>query len=218
MFSQKNKGSGLCYTLSMENIKAIIFDIGGVVTLGSFQELYKNFSGRVGIDVQLIDNYHQENWSDLILGNITLEQFFEAFKKAGAGKGVDLQSIWIEEMLKVRTINTQLLKAIDLLRKNYTIGVLSNLTFSRMVVDERMGIYKHFDFLVLSCVEHLKKPDPEFYNLALKKAGVTAEQAVFVDDKDRNTIAAKEIGLKEILFTDNDTFIEDLKKLGVEII
>ena len=201
----------------MEKIKAIIFDIGGVVTFTDFQALYANFANRVGISPALVSQYHKDNWNNLLLGTTSLEQFFQDMKNAGAKDGLDLKSVWLEEALKIRKINTELLELIDKLRKNHTVGVLSNLSPSRLILDERMGIYDHFDFVVLSCKEHLKKPDPKFYALALEKAKVNAAEAIFVDDKPNNIITAREIGLKDILYTDNNKFLEDLINLGVQI-
>lgn len=199
--------------------KALIFDIGGVVTFTDFQGLqglYNNFAHRLGISTDFVFGYHKDNWTENILGNVTLEQFFQAMKDAGAKEGLDIQAVWTEEVLKVTKLNTELLNLILSLRKNYTVGVLSNLTPGRLIVDEHMGIYNYFDFVVLSCKEHLKKPDPKFYELALQKAEVTAGEAVFVDDKESNVAAARQMGFKDILFTENNKFFEDLKKLEIK--
>jgi epoxide hydrolase-like predicted phosphatase len=201
----------------MSNIKAIIFDIGGVVTLGSFHELYKNFAALVGLTPEFILDYHKQNRDNLTLGYITLDQFFSYFKKAGTKFDGDLQEAYTEEMIKVRPINLELVNMLATLRQHYTLGVLSNLTWTRWVADERMGIYKNFDFTVLSCMEHLKKPDPKFYQLALTRAGVQPAEAIFIDDNEAYVAAAREVGLKDILFTDNNKLFEDLRKLGVEI-
>lgn len=201
----------------MEKIKAIIFDIGGVVTFSDFQALYTNFANRIGVLPTFVSQYHKDNWNNLLFGNTGLEQFFQDMKNAGAKDGMDLKSVWLEEALKIRRVNTELLDLIDKLRKNHTVGVLSNLSPSRLMVDEYMGIYNHFDFVVLSCQEHLKKPDPKFYALALQKAQVNATETIFVDDKPNNIITAREIGLKDVLYTDNNKFLEDLINLGVQI-
>ena len=201
----------------MNQIKTILFDIGGVVTFTNFEALYKNFGKRVGLDSQMIIDYQVKNWSDLILGNIDLGQFFSKLKGSIISDRSVLQTVWIEEMIKVRTVNSDLLNIIPQLRKHYSVGVLSNLTFSRMVADEAMALYDYFDFTVLSCHEHLKKPDPAFYNLALERTGAQAEEAVFIDDKERNTLAAKALGLKDILYSDNEKLVADLKSLGVEV-
>lgn len=198
-------------------IKALIFDIGGVVIFSDFQLLYKNFANRAGISPEFVAQYHPNSWSELLLGNITLEGFFNDMQKAGARADLDLEQVWLEEALKIVKVNTELLETIDALRKRYTVGVLTNLTPTRKMVDESLKIYDHFEFAILSCVEHLKKPDPKFYELALKKANAQAHESVFVDDKERNTLAAQALGFQDILYTNNEKFFEDLRKLGVKI-
>ena len=61
-------------------IKSIIFDISGVVTFDNYHQIYANFAERVGLPPEFIPGYFKENWTDLLLNNITLEQIFETFK------------------------------------------------------------------------------------------------------------------------------------------
>lgn len=196
-------------------IKAIIFDIGGVVTFTDFHKLYTNFANRVGINPEFVIQYHPNSWDKLLVGDITLDGFFQDMKDAGAKDSLDLKIIWLEETLKVRAVNEELLNVITKLRKNYKVGVLTNLSPSRLMVDQHMGIYDHFDFAILSCIEHLKKPDPKFYQLALSKANATASECIFIDDKESNIIAARELGFKDIAYTTNELLFEELKKLGI---
>jgi HAD superfamily hydrolase (TIGR01509 family) len=117
-------------------------------------------------------------------------------RSAGADPTLDLQTIWMEEGIKNRQINEELIDIIEKLRENYSVGVLTNLTFSRKILDEEMNLYSHFDYVALSCVEHLKKPDHAFYQLALKRAGVKTQEAIYIDDKESCTTPAEEIGIK----------------------
>ncbi len=82
-------------------------------------------------------------------------------------------------------------------------------------MDQDLKLYDHFDYSVLSCKEHLKKPDPEFYKIALAKADVRPEEAVFIDDKEKCITAARELGMKGILYSGNAKLVEELEKVGV---
>ncbi|BGP13074.1 hypothetical protein JCM10213_000921 [Rhodosporidiobolus nylandii] len=55
-----------------------------------------------------------------------------------------------------------------------------------------------FDEYIESCVEGMRKPDPRFFQLALDRLGVTAEETVFLDDIGHNLAAAAELGIKTI--------------------
>ncbi|GAA5991590.1 hypothetical protein JCM10908_005777 [Rhodotorula pacifica] len=55
-----------------------------------------------------------------------------------------------------------------------------------------------FDDYIESCVEGLRKPDPKFFQLALDRLGVKAEETVFLDDIGHNLAAAAKMGIKTI--------------------
>lgn len=198
-------------------IKTIIFDIGEVVTRTNFKAIYSNFATRVGIVPELVINYHKKNIDDLLLGAITLEQFWNDMKNAGANPKLDFQKIWVEEGIKNREVNQELLGIIQKLRKNYSVGVLTNLTPSRLIIDESMNLYSHFDYAILSCNEHLQKPDPEFYKLSLIASSAKPEEAIFIDDKEKCIAGAEQVGIKGVVYiwSNNAQLIENLKQLGV---
>jgi len=207
----------LLYTLPM--IKTIIFDIGGVVTHTDFKTIYSNFARRIGVSPQFVIDYHKNNTSDLLLGNISVEKFWQDMRDAGADPDLDLEAIWLDEGLKNREVNTELLAIIENLRKRYSVGALSNLTAHRGLIDEKLNLYSHFDYVILSYQEHLKKPDGAFYRLALSKASAKPEEAIFVDDKPSCTVGANQVGIRSVLYAypDNVKFLHDIKELGVEI-
>lgn len=197
-------------------ITTILFDIGGVITFSHFRQLYINFAQAANINPDFVMEYHMTNWDDLLLGNISGEQFWRDLAKLSANPDQDFAGIWIKEALAIREINTELLDAIKELRKQYKVGSLTNLSFSRMMVDETQNIFSHFDFNILSCIEHLKKPDPAFYQLALDKTKAEPSQVIFIDDRERNTAAAESLGMHGIIYTDNGQLEQDLQKFGID--
>ncbi len=57
-----------------------------------------------------------------------------------------------------------------------------------------------FDAVVISYEEQLAKPEPEIYRIALDRLGVPAFDTLFVDDRVENIDAARELGLRTLLF------------------
>lgn len=200
-------------------IKTIIFDIGGVVVHSDFKTIWLNFGQRIGLSKNFVAEYHYEKFHELLTGIISLEQFWKDMLDAGVNPKLDIEKVWIEEGMKNREVNTGLLSIIEKLRGNYSVGVLTNLTPSRLILDEKMGLYSHFDYSVLSCKEGIRKPNPEFYKLCLKVASVKPGEAIFIDDKESCIKPAEEVGMKTILYTysDNAKLLGDLKQLSVSI-
>lgn len=202
-------------------IKTIIFDIGGVISGTDFVMVQTSFAQRVGLSPDVVIAYHKnkEVFNEYLLGTRTLDDFIADMSKAGADSSADILKIWIEEYIHHRKINHELLSIIKQLRENYSVGVLTNCTRARAVVDEKMGLYSHFDYALLSCEERLKKPDPAFYKLALTKADVEPNEALFIDDKERCTLGAEAVGITGILYIypDNAKLVESLRQFGVVI-
>jgi 2-haloacid dehalogenase len=64
--------------------------------------------------------------------------------------------------------------------------------------------------------EHkLRKPDPESYGSALRRFGIAAEEAVFIDDIAANVEAAEALGMMGIQFRNAKALRDDLKEAGL---
>lgn len=202
-----------CYPLHM--IKTILFDIGGVITHTDFKTIYSNFASRIGLDLQVVIQYHRKHMDDLLLGKITIEQFWQDMRDSGGNSSLNFENIWIDEGVKNRKIDNELLNIILELRKKYSVGTLTNLTESRFIIDQQANLYSHFDYQILSYKEHLQKPDPNFYHLALAKTSMRPEEAVFIDDKEQHVTAANVLGIHGIVYLNNSQLLKDLNELGV---
>lgn len=199
--------------------KTIIFDIDGVLVSTDFPAIYATFAVQVGLLPEIVSAYHEISKEALLLGEITPEQFWEDMRAAGGKPVADPAKVWVNAGLKHRQMNRGLLDIIAALRKTYTVGALTNLTTTRLLIDNAQDLYTHFDYAFLSCCEQLKKPDAAFYRLALRRAAVSPEEAIFVDDKEENIRAAEALGIKSLLFSypDNTKLLADLSTLGVSV-
>lgn len=61
-----------------------------------------------------------------------------------------------------------------------------------------------FDAIVISCEVGLAKPDPRIFRLCLKRLGLPAGAALFVDDRADNVEAAARVGLATLHFEGRD--------------
>ena len=72
-----------------------------------------------------------------------------------------------------------------------------------------------FRFVLVSGEVGLIKPDPRIYRLLLERCGLSATDAVFIDDKPTNVAAAAALGFAGIHFTDPAALHRDLAALGL---
>lgn len=73
-------------------------------------------------------------------------------------------------------------------------------TATRVNVEALLGARKSF-FHVIACAEDVrrKKPDPEVYELVLKRLDVTADKCLVIEDSLNGLIAARAVGLKVVV-------------------
>ncbi|MBJ7597729.1 MAG: HAD-IA family hydrolase [Candidatus Dormibacteraeota bacterium] len=75
------------------------------------------------------------------------------------------------------------------------------------------NLVDEFDSLVISGEVGLRKPDPEIFELAVKRLAVPAEACVFVDDMEHNLGPAREAGLTVVRHTEASKTIAELERL-----
>ncbi len=198
-------------------IKTIMFDMGNVVVRTDFDALYAKFASRMRIPAKFVRNFRDKHAADLTLGQTPWKQFQKDMEKAVGRPLPTFNKVWLEEGLKSRTNNEPLLQIIASLRKHYSVGAVTNLTEGRLLIDKRTKLYANFDYTVLSCRDHLKKPDPDFYHLALSRASATPDEAILVDNKPEYIVGAEELGIKTITYSDNAHLLNSLQQFGVTV-
>jgi HAD superfamily hydrolase (TIGR01509 family) len=198
-------------------IKTIMFDMGNVVVHTDFDALHARFASRMRIPAKFVRNFRDKHVADLILGQTPWKQFRKDMEKAVGRPLPTFNKIWLEEGLKARTTNEPLLEIIATLRKHYSVGAVTNLNEGRWLIDKQTKLYSHFDYTVLSCRDHVKKPDPDFFHLALSRASAAPDEAVLVDNKTEYLVGAEELGIKTILYSDNAHLLKSLLQFGVSV-
>ncbi len=83
----------------------------------------------------------------------------------------------------------------------------------REVLQTRVPIADAFDVVVVSAEEKVMKPDPRIYHRALERLGVTAGEAIFLDDFIENIHAANALGLRGVHFRSSAQAQSDIRTL-----
>ena len=171
-------------------IKAIIFDCFGVLTEDSWHVF------RTGLP-----DGPKQTCQDL------MQQYSSGFLNRDEFlKGVSLQTgKSLEEISTILSSkhhkNTQLLDYISSLKKQYKISILSNIA-NNWIRDELLSSNDQslFDDMLFSFEVGITKPDKRIFELACQRLGVRPDEAVLVDDIESYCLAAKEFGMKAIVY------------------
>lgn len=99
--------------------------------------------------------------------------------------------------------------------KKYKLLLLSNTNELHINwIQENISFYNDFkscfDSFYLSHEINLRKPDSDIFQYVLKEHKLTAEQTLFIDDTEENTIAAQGLGIK---VWNNNPATEDITEL-----
>jgi epoxide hydrolase-like predicted phosphatase len=70
-----------------------------------------------------------------------------------------------------------------------------------------------FDAVVISGEVGMRKPEPEIFDLVLRRIGLPAGECVFIDDMEHNIVAAERAGLAGIVHRTFDQTAAELKAL-----
>lgn len=77
------------------------------------------------------------------------------------------------------------------------------------------ALFDLFDDIVVSGDERLLKPDPAIYRLALDRFGLAPGEAIFIDDREDNVLAAQALGIAGHHFTGAVPLRADLVDRGL---
>src|SRR5574344_999754 len=157
-----------------QKIKVLLFDAGS--TLVTEIPCYKKRIKDTIKENQL--SVSEDSFFALILEGAKLQQnpYDYALKKLGIPKRVP----WDFSSEQVYPGVPDLLKD---LQKRYRLGMLANQPPHFLPRVEKLGLASYFEVVLGSEDVGLKKPDPEFFALALRKLGVIPEEACMIGDR-----------------------------------
>ena len=191
-------------------IKAVVFDMGGVLLNLDFDKCIKEFQERAGfMDIAgYLDTYHQKGFmGDLEGGVISEEEFYEECLRHCA-PGTSKQVAYECFISLLVGLNKPLMEMLKRLRKDYRLYLLTNnnplsrRAFDEMVLKEE-GIRSDdiFTHQFYSYEMKLQKPCREIFEKTVEGIGCRPEEILFVDDSPANCAAAEEVGIKTLLYT-----------------
>lgn len=199
----------------MMAVRAVVFDIGGVLELPGDTDLDGRWEERLGLEPgAFFERLHRSGLGrDANLGRVSEAEFGRAL-----GRLFGLDQRTTGELLGdlwewyVGELNTELAGYFQRLRPRYRTAILSNAAVGgRRVEEARYGFGEMADLLVYSYEVGIEKPDRRIYQLTCERLGVGPDEVVFLDDVEANVVAAREIGMRTVLFESTTQAIADVE-------
>ncbi len=192
----------------MKTIKAIIFDMGGVLVdldIEACKNAFKTLLGYHRID-ELVDPCHQKGiYGDLEGGVISAEEFrAKVLEESRPGSDPELvdKSMW-HILSGISPYKAELLLR---LAEKYDLYMLSNnnpicIPYSRKLFEDAGApLDKVFRKCFLSHEMKALKPSESFYRAVVEQIGLPSGQMLFIDDSQRNVDASVAVGLPAVYY------------------
>jgi epoxide hydrolase-like predicted phosphatase len=178
-------------------IRAIIFDIGGVLEITPDLGLGTKWEQKLNLKHGELDSRLAEVWKGGSLGTMSLEQveknIGEILRINEAKVNELMDDIWREYL---GTLNTELADYFRSLRPQYQTAIISN---SFVGAREKEAEHYQFDticdFIIYSHEVGISKPDPRIFSLTCERLGLGPAEIIFVDDHDNVMTSAREMGI-----------------------
>lgn len=196
-------------------ISAIIFDLGGVLFTNGTKKLIDFVATEYGIEKEkvkaVMDGEIGKKYRE---AKVERHIFWEHFLKE---LGIQADPDFLEEQW---VMGFELIEGtrdiVQDLTEKYAVYFLSDNVKTRVEkIQERYGFLDWFEGGIFSHEVGMKKPHPQLYTMILEKAGIRAEEAVFIDDKPECLVPAAELGMATILFESPQQLRQTLSNLGV---
>ena len=196
----------------MKNIKAIIFDLGGVLLNISYKNTITEFSN-IGIEnsSSFYSKKSQENIFNLLeTGDISEEDFVSEIKKSCKNaSSKQILFAWNAMLLDLPENITPLLKK---LKKDYSIFLLSNTNtihvkqFKNILGDCKYNeFFRLFNKIYYSHEIGLRKPNKKAFQIILEENNLNPKNVLFIDDSPQHIEGAKKLGIKTHHLLENES-------------
>jgi epoxide hydrolase-like predicted phosphatase len=196
-------------------IRAVVFDIGGVLEITPDLGVYRRWETRLGLPAGDIDVRMGDVWQGGSVGTITLDDVHEALKDR---LGLDDQKLaqfmadlWREYL---GTANTELIEYARRLRPRYRTGIVSNsFVGAREREQAAYGFEDLVEEIVYSHEAGFSKPDPRIYELICSRLNISPGEMGFIDDTEACVTGARDAGINAVRYQDNAQAIAEIEKL-----
>ena len=209
----------------MTQIKAVIWDFGGVVTSSPF-EAFARYEATHGLPENFIRSVNSVNpdtnaWARFERAEIDAQGFNHLFGQESEALGHQVAGADVLALLS-GTIRVRVVEALKGLKGRYKLGCVTNnvpaghgpgMAGTEEKAEAVYRVMTLFDHVIESAKLGIRKPDPRIYELMCEALVVSAQECLFLDDLGINLKPAKALGMATIKVTSEDQLLTDLRNI-----
>jgi len=201
----------------VHHFKVIFFDLGNVLVHVFPERSIRRLAVLLNTTERTVEAMWQDNklhFNEFEKGLITAQQLFDrVFKNNEIIHADD----FFDAFTRMFELNRKVADLAASLSRNYRLSIISNtnqLHYDKIKSDygDIMALFTH---PITSFEMHAQKPDAEIYRYALEKLNCAPKEAILIDDKEENIVAAIENGIYGIQYSSSEILQQELSKLGI---
>lgn len=201
-------------------LKAIIFDVGGVLIRTRSRAGREVWAAQLGLDSWEFENFvfSGESGRQAQLGQKSFEEHWQWLGRHFCLDEINLARMR-QDFFAGDVLNKPLVEHVKRMsRAGYVTALLSNFADdSRTLWTEKFPFIQYFNEVIISCEVGMMKPDPRIYQLALERVEARPGESLFVDDFIENVEAARRVGMQALHFTNPQAAQQQLAEItGIE--
>ncbi|MDR2766914.1 MAG: HAD family phosphatase [Treponema sp.] len=202
------------------NIKAVVFDFGGVIAFFQDEKDLEAMAKKAGIDAAFMKKRYWETRSLYDQGSVSGAEYFgrildEAGNHAAGSALLEaLVRMDIESWARINPAAERLMREVK--EAGYKVAILSNMI--QPFIDwarKNLPVFSFVDEGIYSCEAGEIKPDAAIYRILLEKLGCAAEETLFFDDVEANVAGAQKAGIRARLWRGAEDARGELIGFGV---
>lgn len=198
-------------------VRAVFFDLGGVIVRTEYQAPRQRLAERFGMDYEDIEKIvfgsgSSSSAAQATIGKITEQEHWINVMRTLKRPPHDYSQVR-DEFFAGDVIDREIIDFLRSIKPTVKTGLISNAWSGLRSYILREKFDDAFHKMIISAEVGVAKPDPKIYHIALEQLQVEAKEAVFVDDVLENVEACRKIGMWGIRFKDTRSAIRQLQRI-----
>jgi putative hydrolase of the HAD superfamily len=203
-------------------VKAVIWDFGGVFTSSPF-EAFNRYEATRGLPHDIVRRINTVNpdtnaWARLERAELSAEEFDRIFDEEAKALGHSIPGRDILAILS-GSLRPKVVEAFKQCKARFKVGCITNnaptgkgpsMTSDEAKAREIAEVFSLFDHVIESSKAGVRKPDPRIYAMMCEALSVDPKACVYLDDLGINLKPARAMGMATIKVTSEAQLLADL--------
>lgn len=199
--------------------KALLLDIGGVLLTNGWDSASRRLAAEhFAIDFADMNDRHRIIFDAYESGKMTLDEYLNLLVFCQE-RDFSMQE-FKDFMLGQSQPYPETIALIKQLKQQYGLQVIAVNNEGRELNEYRVSKFElksFFDIFSSSCFVHTRKPDKDFYTIALDLAQVKADEVIYLDDRLVFIQAAQQLGITGIHHTTTESTRLAFAEYGLKV-